>query len=342
MSISDEEKKMKQVLARYMTCMASMTLLVAGMTGAMAQTTSSSSGQAYPVKPIRVIVPTGAGGSVDTLARLVGQKMSASLGQQVVVENRSGAGGVIGTEIAARSAPDGYTLLMAYGSHVVNPTLVPKLPYDTVKDFLPITQVAVQPLLVNVHPSLPVKSTKELIALAKARPGQLNYGSAGSGSGGHLATEILSMMGRIKMTHVPYKGAAAAMFDVVAGNTQLMIVTLITSLPQVRAGKLRAIGITSAKRSPIVPEVPAVAETIPGYDVEVSYFLLAPAGTPHDIITKLHAEAARALKQPDVVERLARSGTAPVGNTPDETARYIDQEIVKWGKAVKASGAKAQ
>ncbi|MBI4204689.1 MAG: tripartite tricarboxylate transporter substrate binding protein [Betaproteobacteria bacterium] len=318
----------------YSMCVLSVALLAGGATSAAAQ--------AYPAKPIRVIVPSGAGGSVDTLARLVGQKMSASLGQQVVVENRSGSGGVIGTEIAARSAPDGYTLLMAYGSHVVNPTLYPKLSYDTVKDFLPITQVAVQPLLVNVHPALPVKSVKELIALAKARPGELNYGSAGSGSGGHLATEILSMMAEIKMTHVPYKGSAAAMFDVVAGNTQLMILTLITSLPQVRAGKLRAIGVTSSKRSPVVPEVPTVAETIPGYEVEVSYFLLAPAGTPRDVITKLHAEATRALKQPDVVERLARDGARPVGNTPDETARYIDREIVKWGKAVKASGAKEQ
>ena len=304
--------------------------------------TTSAAAQAYPAKPIRVIVPSGAGGSVDTLARLVAQKLSASLGQQVVVENRSGSGGVIGTEIAARSAPDGYTLLMAYGSHVVNPTLYPKLPYDTVRDFLPITQVAVQPLLANVHPALPVKSVKELVALAKARPGQLNYGSAGSGSGGHLATEILCMMANVKMTHVPYKGSAAAMFDVVAGNTQLMILTLITSLPQVRAGKLRAIGITSTKRSPIVPDVPAVAETIPGYDVEVSYFLLAPAGTSRDIVTKLNAEATRALKQPDVVERLARDGATPIANTPEQTARYIDQEIVKWGKAVKASGAKEQ
>jgi tripartite-type tricarboxylate transporter receptor subunit TctC len=333
---------MRYRLMRYTTCVLSIALLAGGTTNAAAQATSTGSGDAYPAKPIRVIVPSGAGGSVDTLARLAAQKMSASLGQQVVVENRSGSGGVIGTEIAARSASDGYTLLMAYGSHVVNPTLYPKLPYDTVKDFAPITQVAVQPLLVNVHPALPVKSVKELIALAKARPGQLNYGSAGSGSGGHLATEILCMMAGVKMTHVPYKGSAAAMFDVVAGNTQLMVVTLITSLPQVRAGKLRAIGITSVKRSPIVPEVPAVAEMIPGYDVEVSYFLLAPAGTPRDIITKLHAETTRALKQPDVVERLSRDGAAPVGNTPEQTARYIDQEIVKWGKAVKASGAKEQ
>jgi len=321
-------------LARYMTRAASVALLIGVSTDAAAQ--------AYPTKPIRMIVPSGAGGSVDTLTRLVGQKLSANLGQQVIVENRSGSGGVIGTEVAARATADGYTLLVAYGSHVVNPTLYPKLPYDTVKDFAPITQVAVQPLLVNIHPSLPVKSVKDLVALAKARPGQLNYGSAGSGSGGHLATEILCSMAEVKMTHVPYKGSAAAMMDVVAGNTQLMILTLITSLPQVRAGKLRAIGVTSAARSTVVPDVPTVAETIPGYEVEVSYFMLAPAGTPRDIVTKLNAEAARALKQPDVVERLARDGARPVGSSPDETARYIDSEIVKWGKAVKASGAQAR
>jgi tripartite-type tricarboxylate transporter receptor subunit TctC len=318
-------------------------LLVVTVTAlCLAAYAAGAAAQGYPTRPIRVIVPSGAGGSVDTLARLTAQKMSASLGQQIVVENRSGSGGVIGSEIAARAAPDGYTLLMAYGSHVINPTLYPRLPYDTVKDFSPITQVAVQPLLVNVHPALPARSVKELIALAKARPGQLLYGSAGAGSGGHLATEIFAMMANVRMIHVPYKGSAAAMFDVVAGNTQLMILTLITSLPQVRAGKLRAIGISSAKRSPIVPDVPAVAETIPGYDVEVSYFLLAPAGTPREVIARLHTEAARALHQPDIVERLARDGARPVGNTPEETARYIDAEIVKWGKAVKASGAKAQ
>ena len=301
---------------------------------------SEAEAQAYPSKPVRVIVPSGAGGSVDTLGRLLAQKLTASMGQQFVVENRSGSGGVIGSEIASRAAPDGYTLLMAYGSHVVNPTLYPKLPYDTVRDFSPITQVAVQPLLVNVHPALPARSIKELIALAKARPGELNYGSAGAGSGGHLATEIMLMMANVKMTHVPYKGSAAAMFDVVAGNTQLMVVTLITSLPQVRAGKLRALAITSAKRSAIVPDVPAVAETIPGYDVEVSYFLLAPAGTPNEITQRLYAESSKALKQPDVTERLARDGAVPIGNTPEQTAKIIDSEIVKWGKAVKASGAK--
>lgn len=304
-------------------------------------TVGNAAAQGYPVKPMRMIVPTAPGGSVDTLARIVAQKMTDSLRQQVIVENRSGSGGMIGTELVAKAAPDGYALLMAYGSHVINPSLYRKLPYETVKDFAPITQVAVQPLMVNIHPSLPARSIKELIALARKRPGELNYGSAGSGSGGHLATEILGMMAEIKMVHVPYKGAAPAMFDVVAGNTQLMIATLITSLPHVRSHRLLGIGVTSARRSPVVPNVPTIAETVPGYEVVVSYFLLAPAGTPKEIIAKLNSEAVKALKQPDVVERLARDGAEPVANSPEETGRYIADEIVKWGKAVKASGARS-
>jgi tripartite-type tricarboxylate transporter receptor subunit TctC len=308
---------------------------------ALLSTAHSALAQSYPAKSVRVIVPSAPGGSVDTLGRLVAQKLSASLGQQFVVENRSGSGGVVGTEVVAKAAPDGYTLLMAYHSHIINPSLYPKLPYDTIKSFSPITQVAVQPQLFNVHPTLPAKSAKELIALAKARPGQLLFGSAGSGSGGHLATEIFNSMAGIKMTHVPYKGSAAALIDVIAGNTQLMVATLITSLPHVRSGRLRALGVSSVKRSPVLPDVPTIAETLPGYECVVSYFLLAPAGTPDDVIAKLHAESAKALKQPDVVERLARDGADPVGNTPQQTAGYITAEIDKWGKAVKASGARA-
>ena len=309
---------------------------------AVLATATSTVAQTYPAKAIRLIVPTGPGGSTDTLGRLLAQKMSTALGQQLVVENRSGSGGVVGTDMVAKSAPDGYTLLLAYHSHVINPALYAKLPYDTVKQFIPITQVAVQPLLFNVHPSLPVKSGKDLIALARARPGQLLYGSAGSGSGGHLATEIFNSMAGVKMTHVPYKGASPALIDVIAGNTQLMVASLIASLPHVRSGRLRGIGISSPKRSPVVPDVPAIAEALPGYEALVSYFLLAPAGTPQEIIAKLHAEAASALKQADVVERLARDGAEPVGNTPQETVAYITAEIARWGKAVQASGAKAE
>jgi tripartite-type tricarboxylate transporter receptor subunit TctC len=323
---------MRRTIKRFLMTLCAAAALSAGVT---------SFAQSYPTKPVRVIVPSGAGGSVDTLGRLLSQKLSSSMGQQFVVENRSGSGGVVGTEIVANAPADGYTLLMAYHSHVINPSLYKKLPFDTLKQFVPITQVAIQPELVNVHPTLPAKSTKDLIALAKARPGQLLYGSAGSGSGGHLATVLLESMAHIKMTHVPYKGSAAALFDVVAGNTQLMIATLITSLPHVRANKLRAIGITSEKRSSVVPDVPTVAETVPGYETVVSYFLLAPAGTPQEIVNRLNAESVKALKQPDVVERLAHDGAEPVANTPQQCDRYIRSEIQKWAKVIQESGAKA-
>ena len=313
-------------------------LLAAAVLGTIA---GHASAQTYPTKSVRVIVPSAPGGSVDTLGRLLAQKLSAALGQQFVVENRAGSGGVVGTEVVAKAAPDGYTLLMAYHSHVINPTLYKNLPYDTIKDFVPITQVAVQPLLYNVHPSLPAKSPKELINLAKARPGQLLYGSAGSGSGGHLATEMFASMAGVKMTHVPYKGSSPALIDVIAGNTQLMVATLISSLPHVRSNRLKGIGVSSLKRSPVLPDVPAVAEALPGYEALVSYFFVAPAATPKDIVSRLSAESMKALKQSDTVERLARDGAEPVANTPADTARVISSEIVKWGKAVKSSGAQA-
>lgn len=318
---------------RIAQCSALCVVAIAGVTLAHAQT--------YPVKPIRMIVPTAPGGSVDTLARIVAMKMSGTIGQQVVVENRSGSAGVIGTEVVAKAQPDGYTLLMAYGSHVINPSLYPKLPYDTTKDFVAITQVAVQPLLLNVHPALPAKTVKQLIALAKAKPGELNFATAGAGSGGHLATEIFNQMAGVKMVHVPYKGSSQAMIDLISGQTQLHIASMITSLPHVRSGKVRGIGVTSAQRSTAAPDIPAVAETLPGYEVVNSYYLLAPAGTPKDVITRLHTEAVKAIRNPDVVERLARDGADPVANTPEQTTQYIARELEKWGKAVRASGARA-
>jgi tripartite-type tricarboxylate transporter receptor subunit TctC len=301
---------------------------------------SAAFAQTYPAKTIRMIVPSAAGGSVDFMARMVAAKISAPLGQQVVVENRAGSGGVVGTEVVAKSPADGYVLLMAYGSHVINPSLYPKLPYDTLKDFSAISQISVQPLMLIVHPALPVRSVKELISLAKARPGQLNYATAGAGSGGHLANVIFNHMAGVTMVHVPYKGSSPAIIDLIAGNTQMHIASLITVLPHTRSGKVRGLAVTSAKRSAVVPDMPAVAETLPGYEVVNSYYLLAPAGTPNEIITRLHAEVAKALQQPDVIERLSKDGADPVGNTPAEATQVITQEIVKWGKAVKDSGAK--
>lgn len=297
--------------------------------------------ESYPSRTVRVIVPSTPGGSVDTLGRLVSQKLSASMGQQFVVENRSGSGGVVGTEIVAKAAPDGHTLLMAYHSHVINPALYKKLPFDTIRDFAPITQVAVQPLLFNVHPSLPANGPRELINLAKARPGEILYGSAGAGSGGHLATEMFAYMGGAKLTHVPYKGASPALIDVISGNTQLMVATVIASMGHIKSGRLKGIGVTSAKRASVLPNVPAIAEAIPGFEALVSYFFLAPAGTPNEIIQQLSAESIKALKAPDTVERLAAASAEPVANTPAETAKVIQSEMVKWGKIVQVSGASA-
>jgi tripartite-type tricarboxylate transporter receptor subunit TctC len=309
-------------------------------TAALASATAYAA-ESYPARTVRIIVPSAPAGSVDTLGRLVAQKLSASLGQQFVVENRPGSGGVVGTEIVSRAQPDGYTLLMAYHSHVINPTLYKKLPFDTIKDFTPITQVAVQPLLFNVHPSLPASTPRELLNLARARPGQILYGSAGAGSGGHLATEMFAYMGGVKLTHVPYKGASPALVDVIAGNTQLMVATFIASMGHIKTNRLKGIGVTSATRSPVLPNVPAISEAIPGFEALVSYFFLAPAGTPEDIIAKLSAESIKALKAPDTVERLVANSAEPVASTPAETAKVIASEMVKWGKIVQVSGAKA-
>lgn len=304
-------------------------------------TTVAYAAESYPSRTVRVIVPSTPGGSVDTLGRLVAQKLSAAMGQQFVVENRSGSGGVVGTEIVAKAAPDGHTLLMAYHSHVINPALYKKLPFDTVKDFAPITQVAVQPLLFNVHPSLPANGPRELINLAKARPGEILYGSAGAGSGGHLATEMFAYMGGVKLTHIPYKGASPALIDVISGNTQLMVATVIASMGHIKSGRLKGVGVTSAKRASVLPNVPAISEAIPGFEALVSYFFLAPAGTPNEIVQQLSAESIKALKAPDTVERLAANSAEPVASTPAETAKVIQSEMVKWGKIVQVSGASA-
>jgi tripartite-type tricarboxylate transporter receptor subunit TctC len=310
-----------------------ITVAMTAMPAAIAQT--------YPVKPVRMIISTAAGGSADTIGRIVAAKMSETLGQQIIVDNRTGSAGVVATSAVAKSPPDGYTLLLAYGSHVINPSIYPKLPYDTLKDLASITQVAVQPLMLNIHPSLPARSVKELVALAKARPGQLNYATSGAGSGGHLASVIMNKMADITMVHVPYKGSAPAMIDTISGQCQVHIASLITSLPHVRSGKVRGIGVTSTKRSSAAPDIPAIAETLAGYEVVNSYYLLAPAGIAADVQARLHAEAVKAIRHPDVVERLARDGADPVGNTPAQATRYIEGELQKWGRAVRDSGAKA-
>jgi len=297
---------------------------------------------AYPVKSVRLLVPSSPGGGTDILARVLAQKMSETFGQQFVVENRPGAGQVIGIEAVARSAPDGYTLLMAASAIVINEVLYAKPPYDTLRDFAPVTLGASLPNILVVHPALPVKSVRELIVLAKTRAGQLNYSSAGSGTSPHLSMELFRLMAGITLTHIPYKGSGPATVDLLAGQVQLSMPNVLTALPHIKGGKLRGLGVTSGKRATGLPDIPAIAETLPGYEAIQWYGILAPAGTTRDIVGKLQAEIARILVLPEVKDRLGADGADAVGSRPDEFAAYIRAELAKWGKVVKTGSIKLE
>jgi len=301
-----------------------------------------ASGQAYPAKPIHFIVPYPAGGPLDTVARLLGQKVSESVRQPVIVENKPGAGGNIGADLVAKSPPDGYTILMgAVATHAINPTLYAHIPYDPVKDFAPVTQVASTPNVLVVNPSLPVASVKEFIAYAKAHPDALNFGSGSTGSAGHLAGELFKAMAGVRMVHVPYKGAGPAMQDLIGGRIQLMFDNLASSLAQMRAGRVKALAVTTAKRSALAPELPTIAESgLPGFDISTWFGVFAPGGTPRDIVERLHAEFVKALADPAVRETMLKLGAEPVGNTPAEFAAYIQSEARKYAEVIKASGAR--
>jgi tripartite-type tricarboxylate transporter receptor subunit TctC len=298
-------------------------------------------GQGYPSKPVRLIVPYPPGGGTDIFARLVGAKLQETLGQPFVIEQRPGAAGVIGADAAAKSAPDGYTIVIGQASNLaINASLMKKLPYDPVRDFAPITRVAMSPNLLVVHPSLPVRSVKDLVALAKARPGAINYASAGNGSPGHLAAEYFRKIAKIDVVHIPYKGATPAMLDVIAGHVSYYFTSPVSAQPYVAAGRLRQIAVTSAKRFPPLPDVPAIAEA--GYrdiDMVAWWGLLAPAGTSADIVNRLNAAAVKALNAPDLKARLASQGAMVYTDTPAEFAAYIKSEIANWAKVVAASGA---
>ena len=316
-----------------MACVGAGLMLVAMNAGA----------QQYPTKTIRFIVGYTPGGAADILARAVGTRLTEAWGQSVVIENRAGAGTNIGSEIAARSPPDGYTLFMPTVANAINVTLYPKLAYDPVKDFAYVTNIAKVPGIVVVHPSVPARNTKELIALARAHPDALRHGSTGIGSPHHLAGELFKTMAGVKMIHVPYRGASPALVDVAAGHIEVYFGAFVSVLPHVKSGRLRALGVTSLKRVPVLPEVATIDEQgLKGFETGSWFGVAVPVATPREIVTKLHAEVVRIIKIPEVTDRIASEGADFVGNTPEQFTEFIKAEIVKWGKAVKVSGAKPE
>ena len=300
------------------------------------------SAQQYPAKPIRYVVPFPAGGTTDILARLVGAKLTEAWGQQIIVDNRPGAGGNVGSEFASKAPPDGYTILGGtVSSHSINTNLYSKMPYHPLRDFAPITLLVMVPNVLVVHPSVPAKSVKEFVAFAKARPGQLRFASAGNGTSQHLSGELFMMLTGTKMIHVPYKGSAPASADLLGGQVELSFENSTIAVPYIKAGRMRALGVTTAKRTGALPDTPTIAEAgVPGFEVSSWQGVFAPAGTPPDIVKKLNTEIVRIIGLPDIQRRLADIGADPVGNTPEQFTAFIKTELDKWQKVVKASGAK--
>jgi tripartite-type tricarboxylate transporter receptor subunit TctC len=310
---------------------------------ALIATAIPAAAQQYPTRAVRLIVPFPPGGGTDTMARAIAPKLSEYLGQQVVPENRGGAGANIGAELAAKSSPDGYTLLLNTITNAIGATLYTRLNYDLVRDFAPITQLATTPHILVVHPSVPVKTVKEFTAFTRARPGELTYSSSGSGSAAHLAGELFSSLTATKMVHVPYKGGGPSMIALVGGEVSLCFATMPSAVGFVRSGKLRGIAVTTEKRSPSMPDLPTIAETgLKGYEAGSWYGLSAPAGTSKDIITRLHAETIKVMVLPDVKERLFNAGFEVVTSNPEQFAAFTRSEIQKWGKLVKATGLKVE
>jgi tripartite-type tricarboxylate transporter receptor subunit TctC len=320
--------------------MACLVRSVAGL--ALALVCAAAMSQSYPARPIRLIVPFPPGGGTDTMARVVAPKLSELLGQQIVAENRGGAGANIGAEVAAKSPPDGYTLMLATITNAIGASLYTRLNYDLVRDFATITQLATTPHILVVHPSVPVKTVKEFTALAKAKPGELAYSSSGAGSAAHLAGELFNSLTGVKTTHVPYKGGGPSMIALVGGEVSVAFATMPSAIGYVRSGRLRGIAVTTDKRSPSTPELPTIAETgVAGYEAGSWYGLSAPAGTSKEIVARLHAETLKVVALPDVKERLFNAGFEIVTSTPDQFAAFTRNEIQKWGKIVKSAGLKA-
>lgn len=320
------------------------TMLVITMGIALTTLSHTALAQQYPTRPIRAVVPLAPGGGTDTVARLVMSKLGELLGQQIVVDNRGGGGGIIGTELVARAAPDGYTLLVgSITTNAVNPVLYKKLPYDHIRDFAPISMIGTAPNALVVHPSVPAKSVKEFIAYTKANPGKVSYGSAGIGSTPHLSMELIKSMAGANMVHVPYKGSGPALADVVGGQLQALCSSLAGLLPHIKAGRVRALGVTTTTRNPQLPDVPTVAEAgIPGYEVTIWYALFVPAGTPRPVIARLNSETVNTLNSADTKNRLTLQGLDVASSTPDALMTFVKAETVKWGKVAKASGAQLE
>ena len=299
--------------------------------------------EVYPQRAVRLIVPYPPGGAGDIVGRMLGAKLGEVLGQQVVVDNRPGGGQLIATQLAARADPDGYTLFLASATHGINPGLRKKLPYDTLKDFAPITLVGVSPLIFLAHPSLGVVNIQQLVALAKSRPGRVSYGSSGPGTGGHLSVELLKWSTGIDMVHVPYKGAGPALIDLIAGQIQVMCTSPLPALPHVKSGRLRGLAMTGRTRSRAAPDIPTVAESgVPGYESTLWYALLAPAATPQPILRKVHAETIKILKSSEVTEQLLAQGAEPVGNSPQELQQFLRMEIDRWTKLIEQANIRAE
>lgn len=297
---------------------------------------------AYPAKPIRIVAPVPPGGGVDILSRAIGQKLSEAFKTPVVIENKPGASAAVGTDLVAKSAADGYTLLMAYTAHATNPYLNPNLAYDTERDFAPVVLVGYIPLVLVVHPSVPAHSVRELIALAKAKPGQLSYASGGAGAGAHLSGELFRTLAQVDVTHVPYKGNAPALVDLLGGQVTMMFDTVNTAMPHVKSGKLKLLASTTPKRSSLAPDTPTMIESgLPGFEVSAWYAVIAPAKTPRDVIARLNAEINKALADPEMKTRFAAQGVEFVGGTPEQAERFIRGESERWGKVIKAQGMKA-
>ena len=313
---------------------AGMTVFACSITGPAAAQTKAPA-DAYPSRPIRAIVPFAPGGGLDITARLIGQKLTEKWGQNFVVDARPGAATIVGTEIAARAVPDGYTILMITTTFAINPSLYKKLPYDPGRDFTPVTQLNYQPNVIVVSPALPAASVKDLIALAKQKRGELTFASPGAGSAPHLSGELFQRMAGIQMIHVPYKGIPPAVTDVLGGRVTMLFTTTISAAPHVKAGKLKALAITSAKRMPSMPDVPTIGETVPGYQAEAFQGVVAPAGVPRAIVEKLAAEIGAIVRSPEVAARFEADGAVPVGSTPQQFAAFLKNEAAKWGKLIR-------